>query len=187
MYVLKTPGELFWMPLLLGVEFRVRPPATPIFTAARARSETLTKRLLEDHSTVKLLGGRIEALPDLSTETGRKGVERFIYVVCLACEATESWRGVTSEVGGETVAPLTEETMGQLMSDHRMSDAFTVKYHKDILAAADEGNGSRPAPNGTSQTAAGRATAKSAKGKPAPAREDSQGSTASSAPTTKTA
>lgn len=149
MYELSVSREPYWMNLARGVEVYVRPPSTMIYSVARAKAKKLTARLLEDVSNVHLIGLTVEGLPDLEDETEREGVTEFIYVCMLFRGAVIKWKGVVM-AGTKEAVEMTDQTVGLLLSDDRMSSEFTVQYHKDQLKAADEGNGSSPSPDGTS-------------------------------------
>ena len=86
----------------------------------------------------------------------------------LARHAVIAWDNVVVP-GTETPAELTPDNVGELMDVWFINQEFGKKYMRQMDLLEAEGNGSRPARNGTS--AAGRATATTARRKTSPAAE----------------
>jgi hypothetical protein len=166
---LGLPREPCWLDLPGGVRLQVRPLTTAVMAAAQARAQQAVADLVEQVRTRCEAGLPLDGLPDLKDEAERAGLAQLLLVKALARHAILAWEGVLA-AEGETSAPVTPETVGDLMEGYWIvADAFLRHYTAPIDALLAEGNASRPSPPGTS--AAGAATAASAgpRASPAPA------------------
>ena len=155
---LTMPKEPRWIDLPFGVRVLARPLTTAVNEAARAKGFRLTQRVLQDHAEITRAGGTVEGLPDLEDQDAQVGLSQLLYAQAIACVTIIEWEGVEAKEGGP--APVSEETICDLMQFHSVAEVFVVEITKAHREAIEEGNASRPARNGTS--AAGRNTAKAA-------------------------
>jgi hypothetical protein len=166
---LAIPRESYWLDLPAGVRLQVRPLTTAVMAAAQARAQQAVAELAEQVRARREAGLPLDGLPDLEDEAERAGVAQLLLIKALARHAILAWEGVLA-ADGEAPAPVTPETVGDLMEGFWVvAEAFLRQYTAPIDALLAEGNASRPSPPGTS--AAGAATAPSAglKASPAPA------------------
>jgi hypothetical protein len=170
---LAIPREPYWLDLPAGVRLQVRPLTTAVMAAAQARAQQAVAELAEQVRARRDAGLPLDALPDLEDEAERAGLAQLLLVKALARHAILAWEGVLA-AEGEAPAPVTPETVGDLMEGFWVvADAFLRQYTAPIDALLSEGNAFRPSPPGTS--AAGAATAPSAGLKPSPAPEAAAG------------
>jgi hypothetical protein len=152
-----------WLDLVMGVSVYVRPPTTAIRNAALAKGKRLVRETLDHQRGIEAAGGTVNGMIDLTDPDNVAGLSQQFYATALGCAAIMEWKGVLPPEGDE-ISPITEETIGDLMSIGPISDDFLVKYLWPNDMVQLEGNLSGPAPRGTS--AAGPDTAKGAR-KPA--------------------
>jgi hypothetical protein len=166
---LGLPREPYWLDLPGGVRLRVRPLTTSVMAAAQARAQQAVVELAEQVQAALPLHG----LPDLEDKAERAGLAQLLLVKALARHAILAWEGVLA-AEGEAPAPVTPETVGDLMEGYWVvADAFLRQYTAPIDALLSEGNAFRPSPLGTS--AVGAATAPSAAPRISPAPEAAAG------------
>jgi hypothetical protein len=164
---LAIPREPYWLDLPAGVRLQVRPLTTAIMAAAQARAQQAVAELAEQVRARRDAGLPPDGLPDLEDEAERAGVAQLLLIKALARHAILAWEGVLG-AEGEAPAPVTPETVGDLMEGFWVvADAFLRQYTAPIDALLSEGNAFRPSLPGTS--AAGAATAPSAETKDSPA------------------
>lgn len=163
---LSIPKEPYWLDLSHGVRVRVRPLSTAVYEAARAKAARQSRAILADHAEIAAVGGDVSGLPDMADVDAVAGLSQLLFAQGLAVAAILEWTGV---LDGDTdlPVPVTEKSVCDLMMVHRMAEDFVVQYTRTHEQLVAEGNGSRPAPNGTS--AAGRDTATGAANREAPA------------------
>jgi hypothetical protein len=170
---LGLPREPHWLDLPGGVRLQLRPLTTAVMAAAQARAQQAVADLAEQVRTRRDAGLPLHDLPDLDDEAERAGLAQLLLVKALARNAILAWEGVL-DVKGEAPAPVTPETVGDLMEGFWVvADAFLRQYTAPIDALLSEGNASRPSPPGTS--VAGAATAPSAGPRSLPAPEAAAG------------
>ena len=182
MITLALPKAPYWLDLPYEVRLKVIPLSTPLYEAARHKSSRLVANLLKDHAQIMLAGGSVEGLPDLDDEDATAGLAQFLFVQALAELSIKAWEGVLGPKGKPAI--LTPEAIGHLMRFHQISDAFLLAYTKPYMELVTEGNGLRPAQNGTS--AAGRPIARRAGNKTSPVQKGKKEQAGPSAPTLKT-
>jgi hypothetical protein len=164
---LAIPREPYWLDLPAGVRLQVRPLTTAVMAAAQARAQQAVADLAEQVQARREAALPLDGLPDLEDEAERAGLAQLLLVKALARNAILAWEGVF-EAEGEAPAPVTPETVGDLMEGFWVvADAFLRRYTAPIDALLAEGNASRPSLPGTS--AAGAATAPSAVPRTSPA------------------
>jgi hypothetical protein len=149
--------EPVWLDLADGVRLKVRPITTPAYAMIQARAE----QVYEDWARHR---AEAEGL-DPEDPSLRRGLMRALMIKGLALYAVIEWEGVEEEVSDVSVAAFVDE--------HPLLAAlFYHRYLAPLEDRAAEGNGSGPAPHGTSaagpDTAAAAGTAASIAAAPAP-------------------
>jgi hypothetical protein len=172
------PKAVDTIDLPLGVKVTVRPITTPIWHQAQAFSSRAVLALLEGDEIRDDLGIDRDAMPDLTDPDAKEGFRQLLFAQALARAAILSWDGVLTEDG--TPAKVTPAAINELMLVHAFAESFVIRYTARIIRALDEGNASRPSPNGTS--AKGRNTAKRAVTTTPTARKAGEASTADAVP-----
>jgi hypothetical protein len=147
MLSLDLPAEPYWFDLPRGVRVQIKPVTIAVMAAAQAAA---SRRL----GVVRAEAGDGGIDPDVA-----KGLAFAFLVKALARHAVVSWEGIGDRHG----SPLdpTPENVERLMDLDDMAAAFWDRATAPVAAVALEGNGSGPAPNGTS--AAGPSTAAAAR------------------------
>lgn len=146
MLTLDLPTEPYWIDSPRGVRVRIKPVTTAVMAAAQAAA---SRRLGAERAATG--EGGID--PDWA-----KGLAFAFLVKALARHAVVAWEGVGDRHG----SPLdpTPENVERLMDLDDIAAAFWDGATAPVAAVAAEGNGSGPAPRGTS--AAGPSTAAAA-------------------------
>jgi len=168
------PKEPYWIELAHGVRVRVRPLTTAMYEAARAKALRRVRELVDERRLIEEAGGRVEGLPDLADPDQAAGFSQFMFAQGLAQAAVFEWQGVLAADGAP--APVTDETVAELMMVHRLAEEFVVRYTATHERLIHEGNACGPSPSGTSATGpatAGRAARKARRApKAGPARAE---------------
>lgn len=153
-----------------GVTCWCRPATTPVWEAAMAYARRTLAALVAGSEVMEDLGLEAELLPQLADQDGQEGIRRLLFVQALARHAIVRWSGVLQmdENRKKTKAPVTPAAIAQMMLIHRMSDEFIIRYGRNVHERFDEGNGSRPLPNGTSVEGLNTATGARSGKRPAP-------------------
>lgn len=170
---LNLKKEPYWLDLPSGVRVHVRPLTTAIMTAAQSSVIKQIKALREEIKQYEETGKTPWAFPDLENEQARLGLSQALMVKALAAAAIIAWEGVM-QPGSDELAVINEQTVSELMDIWFIGQEFWEKYTTSFTMAEMEGNGSRPAANGT--MAAGQTTA------PAASRKTSRAAKASATP-----
>lgn len=146
MLTLDLPTGPFWINLSRGVRVEIKPVTTAVMAAAQAAA---SRRL----GAARADAGDTGIDPDMA-----KGLAFAFLVKALARHAVVAWEGV----GDRASASLdpTPENVERLMDLDDVAAAFWDGATSPVAAVAAEGNGSAPAPSGTS--AAGPSTAAAA-------------------------
>jgi hypothetical protein len=146
MLTLDLPTGPCWIDLPHGVRVEIRPVTTAVMAAAQAAA---SRRL----GAARAEAGDTGIEPDMA-----KGLAFAFLVKALARHSVVAWEGVGDRHG----APLdpTPDNVERLMDLDDMAAAFWDGATAPVAAVAAEGNGSGPAPNGTSD--AGPSTAAAA-------------------------
>ncbi len=159
--------EPYWLELAAEVRLKVKPLTSAIMHMAQAQAVRTLLATQKERKALLESGGDASHLPDLENEVVRHSVSDVMLNTELARLAILAWENVVVP-GTEEPAMLTPEHIGELMEIWFINQEFGKKYMRQLDLLEAEGNGSRPAVNGTS--AAGRATAKTARKKNSPAR-----------------
>lgn len=140
MLKLDIKTEPYWIDLPGKVRVKVKPVNTAVMSAAQAEAAM-----------------QYNALPQKpQSETERKGISESLLVAALATFAIMEWEGVMLS-DGTTLAPITPETVRQLMDYWLIADEFLKKYVSQIGLQESEGNASAPAANGITAEASSSA------------------------------
>lgn len=160
-----------WIEVGGGAAVLAMPPTTILVYAARARAEALLADLVSAGEAVTKAGGHITGALDTESDEGKAGITHMLFVVSLAEIAIVDWRGV-GDVDGK-VLKFDASLVSHLLADSTAADNFQRRYLTPINEVVDEGNVSRPLPNGNSGRAGAAPTAKAAKrrARPAPRRD----------------
>ncbi len=153
----------------IGVTITARAPTTALLGAVEFDARQAIARLREDLAARQELGVAAGDLPDLDDSGVVAGLARAIQAKSAGRRAIISWTGVLGADGEP--APVTPDTVAELMEIAAVGSRFLDAFYARIDAEAAEGNASRPAPNGTSET--GRNTAAAAGSSEAPAPTES--------------
>ena len=168
MIKLDLKKEPYWLELAADVRVKVKPLTSAIMHMAQAQAVRALLALQKERKTLLESGGDVSHLPDLENELVRHSVSDVTLNTELAKHAILAWENVLVPET-ETPAALTAEHVGDLMDIWFINQEFGKKYMRQLEVLEQEGNASRPAANGTS--AAGRATARTARKKNSPAAE----------------
>jgi hypothetical protein len=171
--------EPYWIDLAeRGVRFRVIPLTSALASSAHSRAQRIIGELKADFERREEAGISTADLPDLEDPDISAGFYSEVFNVSLGRFAIQEWDGVADADGAP--APVSPENIQALMQLPLIGNEFVQAYMKPQELLTTEGNGSKPALNGT--TVAGKTTAEPAgeTGSPAPS---ANGSTAPSAPT----
>lgn len=163
---LNLPTAPYAIPLDHGVTVTVRPCDTAIYEAARAKMARLLRDIARQHQDAAEIGATLEGLPDLTDEDARAGFGQALFVTALAQAGITAWSGVLDDAGNP--APVNDGTVAALMRVPGMAERFAVDYTRPHAAMVTEGNGSAPAPRGTTEAGATTADGATNKGFPAP-------------------
>lgn len=158
--------EPYWLELAADVRLKVKPLTSAIMHMAQAEAVRTLLAMQKERKTLLESGGDASHLPDLENEFVRHSVSDVVLNTALAKHAILAWGNVLMPET-ETPATITPEHIGELMDIWFINQEFGKKYMRQLELLEIEGNGLRPAANGTS--AAGRATAKTARKKTSPA------------------
>lgn len=168
MLKLDIKKEPYWLELQAEVRLKVKPLTSAIMHLAQAQAVRTMLAAQTERKARLESGADVTDLPDLENEHVRHSVSETVLITQLARHAILAWENVVVP-GTETPAELTPDHVGELMDIWFINQEFGKKYMRQMDLLEAEGNGSRPARNGTS--AAGRATARTARKKTSPAAE----------------
>lgn len=175
----RIPTAVQSVALPYGITVEVRPLTTPLWHAAHASALRAVMALVEGEEVRDDLGIDRASIPDLTDQDAKEGFRQLLFAQALARAAIISWQGVLNADDGRP-APVTPAAINELMLVHSIAEAFVHGYTARIIKALEEGNASRPSPNGTSAT--GPHIAGPAGRKTRHAVEDAVPQTASAAP-----
>lgn len=161
MLKLSRRTEPEWIELVGGAAVHALPPSSVLVYMARARAEALLADLVSAGEAVTKAGGFISGGFDTQSEDGKAGLTHMLFVVSLAELAIVDWRGV-GDVDGKPLK-FDASLVVHLLADSTASDLFQRRYLTPIHEVVDEGNVSRPLPNGNSGRAGAAPTVKAAK------------------------
>jgi hypothetical protein len=162
MIVLDMPREPYSMKLPNGVGVKVKPLTTAIYEAAHVKARRAVLEILQNKKDIEDVGGTVEGLPNLEDPDEAQGYSQLIFAQALAESAIISWDGVLMP-DRQTPAPVTTETVRDLMMVHAMAEAFVISYTATHERMISEGNASGLSLNGTSRPARARPIAKGAR------------------------
>jgi hypothetical protein len=152
---LAQPTEPFWLDMGGGVRFKVRPPSLALMETARAASKRKLEELRTHQAELRTAGATVSGMPDLTDPDVFSGQFSQRLAQTIAVFAIVEWEGVATAEGAP--APLTPANVEAAMSIDQVGRGFLGLYLTSIETLVAEGNGSAPAPNGSS--AAGANTA----------------------------
>lgn len=124
---LDLPREPYRLDLGSGVSVTVRPLDTAVMAAARASVERTIRELRDDRDRLREVAVHPAKLPDLDDPDSRAGLAEALLVKALARHAIIAWEGVLG-ADGDDPAPVTERTVGDLMSFWHIADRFLALY-----------------------------------------------------------
>jgi len=159
---LAQPSEPYWIDLGAGCRLKVRPPTTALMETARVATRRRLEELRTAAAEVAGAGASVSGLPDLADPDVFAGEFSARLSETMAIFAVVDWEGFLMPDGAP--APLTAENLRLAMRIDAVGRSFIGLYLTSLEELAAEGNGSAPAPSGSS--AAGATTAP---GAPAPA------------------
>lgn len=144
MLKLNLSREPYWLDLPKGVRLRVRPIGTSLMLDVYQEPEVAALSEDTDDGTAGAILGR-----------------------AIMQHAIEEWEGVADERGRPL--KITREAIEALLEDFTLWTALQERYIGPALEFQDEGNGSAPSPNGSSEGAPdtakpARSSAKNARG-----------------------
>ena len=166
MLKLDLKKEPFWLDLPADVRVKVKPLTSALMHMAQAEAIRSMLALQTERKARLEAGQDVAEIPDLTDDQTRQSVSHTTLMKELARASIIVWEQVFLP-GTENTAPVTKDTIGELMDIWFMNEAFGIAYMKQLDVLEAEGNVSRPARNGT--MAAGRVTAKGARRKTSPA------------------
>lgn len=177
MLKLDLKKELYWMPFPGEVSLQVRPFTTALMNAALSIMQRKVIELREEHKRRLAAGEALGDLPDMENEDVVSGLAKSLLTTALAQLAVVAWKGVFA-LDGISLALVTADNVHDLMQIWHVADRFYEQYLSSASLLDVEGNGLRPAVNGTS--AAGHDIAKDATplNSPAPAASPAQAASA---------
>lgn len=179
----QLPKEPFWIDLLYGVRWKVRPFTTAIGEAAGARSASMLAKLREEIRDIRESGGEVTGLPDLDDEDEATGLARQYYYQSLAVSALVEWEGVEDEETTDP-APYTRENLLLLTGVlPRLLQEFVIKYTAPYDRMIAEGNGLPAVLTGISGQGAAGNTAPTVAASATPAPEEHLEKMAGAVPT----
>lgn len=161
------PKEPYWIDLLYGVRVRVRPLTTAVASAARYAALDRVDDLARGLEDLREAGMASPDAPDLSRPAVRRGLLDAYYLVELGRAGIVAWEGVIAAESDEP-APVTSETVADLLSLPDQARTFEVRYHQPLGVVAAEKKGCGPSPNGTSAEGPTTATDAGGPDRPAP-------------------
>lgn len=160
MLKLNLQKEPYWLTLAPGVRVKVRPLTTAIMSAAQAEVIKEMLAIREERQRRLEMNADVSDVPDIDNEHIRLGLSEALLIKALARSAILEWEGVL-QPDSDASAPVADHAVNEVMDVWYIAQAFWKRYTGSVSLVETEGNGSRPAANGTS--AAGRATARRAK------------------------
>jgi hypothetical protein len=129
--MLKLPSaEPAWLDLPRGVRVLHRPASPAEYVAANAWAHA---RATEAEDAMR------ERLGDVTTD--HRGLYAGFLCIALARLCVTAWEGVEGD--------CTPDGLAALMQVHGMAEVYLVAAMALVMGLRDEGNGSAPAPNGT--------------------------------------
>ncbi len=169
MLKLNLPKEPYWLTLPAQVELFVKPLTSALMQAAQAQAVKELLALRELREQLQETGQDATHLPDITDSDIRHSLSEIALTKALARLAILDWKGVLAG-DADDLAPVTPEAVNELMDFWFIAQDFYRQYHATLTILEREGNGSRPAANGTS--AVGRAIASTAPTTISPAAEE---------------
>ncbi len=160
MLKLNLKKEPYWLNLPAQVRVKVKPPTSIMVSIAQAQASRELLALYSERKQRQDIGAAVDGLPDLSDEATRNIMSETLLFKALAIEAIIEWENVM-QAESDTLAEVNAKNISDLMDIWKVNQHFGKQYLRNIEVLESEGNGSRPAANGTS--AAGRNTAKGAR------------------------
>ncbi len=142
MFSLALPTTTTWLDLPHGVRVLVRPLDSTVHAAALAKVTREIRAMEAQRAELLETGLPVDHLPDLADDDLRRGIVAILLARGLARYGIAGWEGIEQ--------PYSPDMAEQLMRHADMANAFLAAYQAPIAALATEGNGSAPAPNGTS-------------------------------------
>lgn len=149
---LRTEPCWLSLPGFTDLRLRVRPLTTALFAMARAKAQRTVADLGPHLRAAREAGAVVDVAPfDPDDAVAVEALLDAELIRELARAAILAWEGVADADGNP--APVTDRTVGDLMSlfpiGHRFRDAYLLS---DLLLDAEK-NACSPAPAGTSQAA----------------------------------
>ena len=168
MLKLDLKKEPYWMELQAGVRVKVKPLTSALMHLAQAQAVRAMLAIQTERKARLATGTDAADLPDLENAHVRHSVSETVLVTELARHAILAWENVVMPQT-QMPAEVTPDHIGELMDIWFIHQEFGKHYMRQMDLLEAEGNGSRPAANGTS--AVGRATAGHVRKKTSPAAE----------------
>lgn len=156
MLKLNLQKEPYWLDLPAQIKLKVRPLSTAVMSAAQHQSIQELLAMQEERKTRLEAGADVDDIPNLDNPAVRRGLTETVLIKALARHAILEWEGVMRP-DSDAPAEITDQSISDLMDVWFVADAFWKQYTRSLDLLESEGNGSRPAANGTS--AAGLPTA----------------------------
>ena len=159
MLKLNLQKEPYWLDLPAQIKVKVKPLSTAVMSVAQHQSIQELLAMQQERKARLDAGADARDLPNLEDAAVRRSFTETVLVKALARQAIIEWQGVM-QPDNDSPADITDQTVSELMDIWFVADAFWKKYMQSLDLLELEGNGSRPAVNGTS--AAGLDTAATA-------------------------
>jgi hypothetical protein len=136
---LKVDREPRWVEIGDGAALLVRPATTMLVYAARGKAAALMAQFKQAGEAITAVGGRIEDVPDISDDEREQSALQAMFIVALAEEAAEGWRGVLPEEG-DTPLAFDASLLATLFADETRASKFVAEYLVSLHDVSAEGN-----------------------------------------------
>lgn len=162
---LSIPKEPAWRKIgNTGAEFLIKPLTSLEIEACRFRSQARIKGIKDAQALLREAGVLVIDGPDLADAGTAIGLAYQTFVAEIAQEAVQDWRGIIGEDGQP--APFAKDGLRSLVEIDEVA-AFLLTLSAQTEAVIQEGNASRPSPDGNSGRAKAELTAPPANQEPA--------------------
>lgn len=166
MLKLNLQKEPYWLELPAQVRVKVKPLTSAVMQMAQNQAVREMLELRKERDSRMETGADVTGIPDIGDPHTRNALSETMLVKALARQAILEWEGVMLP-DSAAPAPVNAQTADDLMDIWFIAQEFWKQYTRSLDLLESEGNGSRPAANGTS--AAGRNTAGGARKRSSPA------------------
>jgi|EndMetStandDraft_2_1072991.scaffolds.fasta_scaffold02228_8 hypothetical protein len=154
-------SEPQWVELGGGAAVLCVAATSQIVHVAKAMADAVMIDLAAGGSAVTRVGGRIEGVPDLSSESEIEGAREVLTVVSIAELIVRDWRGVLD--ADRKPLRFRPSLLALLLSDQKVFEAFSRQCLRPVHEVVAEGNVSGLSPNGISARARAKPIVKAAK------------------------